>query len=174
MFWPRAERERRHQAAIPTTRRASPGAPTWVVMWFQLRVLLYVSAMGVLMGNARASLVAAASVLLTLYCAAPASSHGTKQVSRELKEQGFEQLEFQRTKPPFKLDACRDGQRYHLHVDYYGKLTEQTLLGPCDGEDTKAPAEEAAVEDKPTDFPKPTSRASGGDKTSPKTAAREL
>ncbi len=134
--------------------------------------------MGVLMAYARASLVAAASVLLTLYCAAPASAHGTKQVSRELTEQGFEQLEFQTTKPPYKLDACRDGQRYHLHVDYYGKLTEQTLLGPCDGEDTKAPADEAAVEAKPTDLPKPASRATapatGGDKTSPKPAAREL
>lgn len=58
-------------------------------------------------------------------------AHGVEGVRRELTEQGFEQLEFQRTKPPFKLDACRDGQRYHLHVDYYGKITEKTAIGPC-------------------------------------------
>ncbi len=122
------------------------------------------------MANARASLAAAALVVFALGWTTPASAHGVDRVRRELTDQGFEQLEFQRTKPPFKLDACRDGQRYQLHVDFYGKLMEQTLLGPCDGEDARAPT----VGAKPADLPKPASSASGGTKTSPKPAAREL
>jgi hypothetical protein len=108
----------------------------------------------------------------------PAYAHGVERVRRELTQLGYEQLEFQRTKPPFKLDACRDGQRYHLHVDFYGKLTEQTLLGPCNGEDAQAPADGATVGAKPAEKPKPassaTAPASSGTKTSPKAAAREL
>jgi tetratricopeptide (TPR) repeat protein len=67
----------------------------------------------------------------TIGAAGPVCAHGVERVRRELREQGFEQLEFQKTKPPFKLDACRDGERYHLHVDYYGKITEKTAIGPC-------------------------------------------
>jgi hypothetical protein len=111
----------------------------------------------------RASLAALAFVLVTGAWGIPAYAHGVDRVRRELAEQGFEQLEFQRTKPPFKLDACRDGQRYHL--------TEQTLLGPCDGEEAQAPADEATA--KPS-LPKPASPASNGTRTSPKPAAREL
>jgi hypothetical protein len=176
MFRTRVGRDKRHRATnarfgpLPATRSCDFRGPPMV--------LVYVTAMGVLMANARISLAAAASVLLTLYCTVPASAHGTKQVRRELTEQGFEQLEFQRTKPPFKLDACRDGQRYQLQVDYYGKLTEQTLLGPCNGEEAQAPADEAAVEAKPPDLPKPapqaTAPARSGNNTSPKPAAREL
>ncbi|KAB2943076.1 MAG: hypothetical protein K8F92_04785 [Hyphomicrobium sp.] len=128
------------------------------------------------MANVRASSAAAALVLVALGWATPAYAHGVERVRRELTEQGYEQLEFQRTKPPFKLDACRDGQRYHLHVDFYGKLTEQTLLGPCNGGEAQAPADEATA--KPADLPKPvspaTAPASRGTKTPPKPAAREL
>ena len=60
-----------------------------------------------------------------------ASAHGVEKVRRELSEQGFDQLEFRRTRPPFKLDACRGGGRFHLHVDFYGKITQQTRIGGC-------------------------------------------
>lgn len=128
------------------------------------------------MADVRAKLAAGALVVFALGGSAPAYAHGVERVRRELTEQGYEQLEFQRTKPPFKLDACRDGQRYHLHVDFYGKLTEQTLLGPCNGGEAQAPADEATA--KPADLPKPvspaTAPASRGTKTPPKPAAREL
>ena len=61
----------------------------------------------------------------------PASAHGVEKVRRELREQGFDQLEFSRTRAPFKLDACRGGERFHLHVDFYGKITKQTQIGSC-------------------------------------------
>lgn len=106
-----------------------------------------------LMANMRASLAAGALVFVALDWATPAYAHGVEKVRRELTEQGFEQLEFQRTQPPFKLDACRDGQRFHLHVDYYGKVTEQTPIGLCDGEATPAPADETATEAAPEAAP---------------------
>ena len=91
------------------------------------------------MANMRASLAAGALVLVAWGWGAPAYAHGVERVQRELTEQGFVQLEFQRTKPPFKLDACRDGQRFHLHVDFYGKVTEQTPIGSCGEVSTGAP-----------------------------------
>lgn len=90
-------------------------------------------------------------------------AHGVSRVRKELKEQGYEQLEFQRRKPPYKLDACRDGQRYHLHVDFYGKITQKSAAGDCDQESSDAPApdddsavndsDQASSADKPTNEP---------------------
>ena len=81
------------------------------------------------------------------------NAHNVDRVSRELRQQGFDQLEFSRTKPPFKLDACRGGERFHLHVDFYGKVTEQTSIGSCNEDDSQAPAAaspgEAASEQEP-------------------------
>ncbi len=100
------------------------------------------------MANLRASLAAGALVLVAWDWATPAYAHGVDRVRRELIEQGYEQLKFSRTSPPFKLDACRGGQRLHLHVDYYGKVTEETAIGQCgkSGSPTPGPTppEEAA------------------------------
>jgi hypothetical protein len=86
------------------------------------------------------ALVLIASSTLSL----SASAHGVGKVRRELSEQGFDQLEFSRTRPPFKLDACRGGERFHLHVDFYGKITEQTRIGSC-AEEKGAIEEDAAI-----------------------------
>lgn len=130
------------------------------------------------MAYTRVSLIAGALVLAAWGWGASAYAHGVERVRRELTEQGFEQLEFQRTKPPFKLDARRDGQRYHLHVDSYGKLSEQTLLGPCDGEEARARADAPTIEAKPADLPKPTPPATAparsGTKSTPKSSSQEL
>jgi len=80
---------------------------------------------------------ALAILLLIILCVnqiTPASAHGVARVRKQLKEQGYEQLEFRRRKPPFKLDACLDGERYHLRVDFYGKITKKTAFGSCDGD----------------------------------------
>lgn len=138
-------------------------------------LLLYAVKRVSLMAHAPASSAAAVLVLLALGWVAPAYAHGVERVRRELTEQGYTQLEFQRTKPPFKLDACRDGQRYHLHVDFYGKFTEETLLGPCDGEEANAP--EASTIAKPNDVAKPASpaaKAAPARSTTTKPATREL
>lgn len=101
----------------------------------------------------RAGFPAATLILVAFGWAGPACPHGVDRVRRELLQQGYEQLEFSTTKPPFKLDACRDGQRVNLHVDYYGKVTEQTPIGLCDGEATPAPADETATEAAPEAAP---------------------
>jgi hypothetical protein len=98
----------------------------------------------------RATFTVEALLFVAFAWAAPVWAHDIDEVRSELRKQGYDQLEFQRTKPPFKLDACRGGQRFHLHVDYYGKITEQTPIGSC-GEDAAQPATAP-----PPDAPPPT------------------
>jgi hypothetical protein len=123
------------------------------------------------MANMRASLVAGVLVFVAWDWVTPAYAHGVDRVRRELTEQGFEQLEFQRTKAPFKLDACRDGERFHLHVDWYGKITEQTPIGSCDVDAARAPATELPPEAAPAAVETPASPAT---KSSPKPPKQEL
>lgn len=52
-----------------------------------------------------------------------AYAHGLERVRRELEEQGYDQIEFARTKFPVWVNACRGSKRLHLHVDWYGKVT---------------------------------------------------
>lgn len=85
----------------------------------------------------RAKFAVEALIFVACTWAASAWAHDIDEVRDALRQQGFDQLEFQRTKPPFKLDACRGGERFHLHVDFYGKIIEQTSIGSC-GEDAAA------------------------------------
>ena len=57
--------------------------------------------------------------------------HTTSQVRYELRERGFYNLQFIEDEAPFQVNACRDGERFHLHIDWYGRITEQSPLGPC-------------------------------------------
>jgi len=75
---------------------------------------------------------------LVLGCPLFASAHGVSKVRKDLLDQGYEDLDFQRKKPPFKLDACQDDKRYHLHVDFYGKIIKRTAIGECEGVNTDA------------------------------------
>jgi hypothetical protein len=120
------------------------------------------------MALARASFAAGVLVFVALNGATPAYAHNVERVRRELLEQGYEQLEFSRIKPPFKLDACRDGQKFHLHVDYYGKVTEQTPIGSCGEDAAQVPAAEPPPVAAPAIEPPPEAApASRGDKNSP-------
>lgn len=88
------------------------------------------------------SAVAIICLLLIPAASRDAQSHGVAKVRKELSEQGYVDLEFQRTRPPFKLDACKDGTIYHLHVDFYGKITEKTAIGDCDSDHGTATADD--------------------------------
>lgn len=70
-------------------------------------------------------------IMLTFAQLIPVHAHGVKQVRKELTEQGYTDIEFQRRKPPFKLDACLKDDRHHLHVDYYGKIIKKSIIGSC-------------------------------------------
>ena len=70
-----------------------------------------------------------ASVALML--PGPASAHDASQLRYELREQGYTQLQFIVDEAPFQVNACRDGERYHLHVDWYGRISERARIGEC-------------------------------------------
>ena len=133
----------------------------------------------------RARFAVEALIFAAFAWAAPVWAHSTEEVRRSLREQGYDQLEFSRTKPPFKLDACRGGERFHLHVDYYGKITEQTPFGSCEGDAAVPPAGPpgAAPTDTSSDeassitsaAPAPPQNLSrGGEKLPKQSPAREL
>lgn len=110
----------------------------------------------------RARVAVEALIIATFAWAAPAWAHDVDEVREALRNQGFDQLEFQRSKPPFKLDACRGGERFHLHVDFYGKIIEQTSIGTC-GEDAAA---QPATAPPPAETPPPADTARNNEASS--------
>lgn len=99
----------------------------------------------------RARFALQALIFVALAWATAAWAHNIEEVRRALRQQGYDQLEFSRTKPPFKLDACRGGERFHLHVDFYGKILEQTAAGSCGEDAAGLPAATTAPGAPPTD-----------------------
>ena len=83
------------------------------------------------------SLAAAAAV--ALFLPVTANAHDSRQLRYELREQGYTQLQFIVDEAPFQVNACRDGQRYHLHVDWYGHITERAPIGQCGREWSEQP-----------------------------------
>ena len=78
------------------------------------------------------SLIATASISLsTLGWATAANAHGAGQVREELRGAGYYQIQFIEDEAPFQVNACRGGERYHLHIDWYGQITERSPTGEC-------------------------------------------
>src|SRR6478672_11121192 len=73
----------------------------------------------------------AAVFCLVAFAAGPASAHDAGQVRYELQARGYYNIRFLVPEPPFQVNACRDGVRFHLHVDYYGRVTERVGVGAC-------------------------------------------
>lgn len=71
--------------------------------------------------------IAAAAMVLPM----TADAHDSSQVRYELRQQGYTQLQFIVDEAPFQVNACRDGERYHLHVNWYGNITERARVGEC-------------------------------------------
>ena len=77
-------------------------------------------------------LVAASALSLFGLAALPAAAHEADQVRHELRLRGYYNIRFLVAEPPdFQANACRDVERFHLHVDYYGRITERASIGPC-------------------------------------------
>lgn len=73
--------------------------------------------------------VAAAATLIT---ATAASAHSASAVQDKLERNGYSRIEFTDANPPnYMANACRDGVRYHFHVNYYGQVTERREIGSC-------------------------------------------
>ena len=71
---------------------------------------------------------------VTVGGAASASAHDAPQVRHELRERGYYRIQFLVNRAPFQVNACRYGDRYHLHVDWYGRVTERVRIGECQGQ----------------------------------------
>jgi hypothetical protein len=78
------------------------------------------------------ALCAAVAIGVVGFAASPANAHDADQVRYELHQRGYYNVRFLVPEPPFQVNACRDGVRFHLHVDYYGRVTERVGVGPCD------------------------------------------
>ncbi len=75
---------------------------------------------------------AGAGALLMLGSALSASAHDAGEVRHLLRDQGFYNIHFYGSYPPkFQVNACRDGERYDIHVNYYGKVTKCEPIGYC-------------------------------------------
>ena len=60
-----------------------------------------------------------------------ASAHDAHQLRHELQARGYHSIRFIVPEAPFQVNACRGETRFHLHVDWYGRITERVAIGPC-------------------------------------------
>ena len=75
---------------------------------------------------------AGAVAAATLITATAASAHSASAVQDKLERHGYSRIEFTDARPPnYMANACRDGVRYHFHVNYYGDVTERREIGSC-------------------------------------------
>ena len=80
-------------------------------------------------------LVTASALSLFGLAALPAAAHEAGQVRHELRLRGYYDIRFLVAEAPeFQANACRYGERFHLHVDFYGRITERAPIGPCRAE----------------------------------------
>ena len=78
------------------------------------------------------SRVLIATAAATVSLASTASAHTPHDVVHKLQEHGYSRIEFVNSTPPnYMANACRNGTRYHFHVDYYGQVTERREIGSC-------------------------------------------
>lgn len=61
--------------------------------------------------------------------------HDAGQVVYELRAKGYHQIRVvDPYLPKIQVDACKDGNRWHLHANYYGDITHREWVGPCYGD----------------------------------------
>ena len=54
--------------------------------------------------------------------------HDAYQVRHELQERGYYSIRFVGARPPhFRVKACRGGERFVLHVNFYGRRRNRTM-----------------------------------------------
>jgi hypothetical protein len=59
--------------------------------------------------------------------------HSAYQAEATLHRRGYYDVRLERPTLPYSFSACKRGVRYHIHVDYYGDLTQVDARGPCNG-----------------------------------------
>jgi hypothetical protein len=73
-----------------------------------------------------------ASLLTLASQVTSASAHSPQDVVHILRERGYSNINFLDATPPnYMANACREGVRYHFHVNYYGDVTQRRPIGQC-------------------------------------------
>jgi hypothetical protein len=57
--------------------------------------------------------------------------HSFYEAKHKLRDLGYYAIQTERTSVPYSFIACKRGQRYHIHVDYYGDLVQVDEAGSC-------------------------------------------
>jgi hypothetical protein len=60
-----------------------------------------------------------------------AEAHGRARIARELRDDGYTQIEIEGRKAPYDILACRGTERFQFQIDFYGKRGEELHLGAC-------------------------------------------
>lgn len=80
-------------------------------------------------------IIGALALSAASFAAAPASAHSAYEIKEMLRDWGFSRIEvIDAHLPKYQFEACQRGDRYHLHADYYGTITEKHQIGSCRGE----------------------------------------
>ena len=59
-------------------------------------------------------------------------AHSVYEAKHKLRYLGYYAIQTQRASEPYSFIACKRGQRYHIHVDYYGDLVQVDDVGSCE------------------------------------------
>ncbi len=57
--------------------------------------------------------------------------HSFYEAKHKLRDLGYYAIQTERSYPPYSFVACKRGQRYHIHIDYYGDLVQVDEAGAC-------------------------------------------
>jgi peptidoglycan hydrolase-like protein with peptidoglycan-binding domain len=59
-------------------------------------------------------------------------AHSVYEAQHKLQRLGYYAIQTQRASEPYSFIACKRGQRFHIHVDYYGDLIQVDDAGSCE------------------------------------------
>lgn len=77
-------------------------------------------------------ILAGAIAAAALASATAANAHSAGDVEEILQDHGYSRIQFTDPNPPnYMVNACKDGTRYHFHVDTRGEVTERREIGSC-------------------------------------------
>lgn len=75
---------------------------------------------------------AGAVAAVTLTSVTSVNAHTPQNVAHILRDHGYTKIEFVETNPPtYMANACKNGVRYHFHVNFYGVVTQRREIGYC-------------------------------------------
>lgn len=59
--------------------------------------------------------------------------HSVDAAEHTLHRRGYYDIRLERPTLPYSFNACKRGVRYHIHMNYYGDLTQVDAIGRCHG-----------------------------------------